>query len=84
MDKNDIYYCKLLFFSKNKLIKFLIKHTSKTASNKEEIPYFVIENDNYILSYLNSLSEIRGTDTIYMENLRAVKFKEIMLYLIYK
>ncbi|MFE3848500.1 helix-turn-helix domain-containing protein [Flavobacterium sp. LB3P45] len=84
LDKNDIYYCKLLFFSENKLIEFLIKHTSNTASNKEEIPYFVIENDTYILSYLNSLSEISGSDTIYMENLLAVKFEEIMLYLIHK
>ena len=44
LDNEDIYYCKLLFFSENKLIDFLIKHTSNIASNKEEIPYFVIEN----------------------------------------
>lgn len=84
---NDIYYCKLFFFSEKKLQEFLNKHTDNipsNTSNKEEIPYFVIENDAYISSYLNTLSTISTEPSGFMENLLSVKFEEIMLYLINK
>jgi AraC-like DNA-binding protein len=81
---NDIYYCKLFFFSEKKLQDFLNKHTENIPPNKDEIPYFVIENDAYISSYLNTLSTISTETSGFMENLLSVKFEEIMLYLINK
>lgn len=81
---NDIYYCKLFFFSEKKLQEFLKKHTNNIPPNKDETPYFVIENDPYISSYLNTLSTISTESSAFMKNLLSVKFEEIMLYLINK
>ncbi|MGB0983119.1 MAG: helix-turn-helix domain-containing protein [Saprospiraceae bacterium] len=85
LDNDDIYYCKLLFFSENKLKEFLKKH-NYSLSNEDEAPsYFVIENDDYIHSYLNSLSTtIDNTPTVFKENLLSIKFEELLLYLINK
>ena len=75
---------QIIVFLRKKLLEFLNKHPSNIKPNKDEVAYFVIENDNYITSYLNSLSTISEAPTIFMDNLLAVKFEEIMLYLINK
>jgi AraC-like DNA-binding protein len=84
LDVEKVYFCKLLFFSERKLQEFLDKHSNETTYNKDEIPYFVIENDTYITNYLNSLSAISSVSTPFTENFLSVKFEEIMLYLINK
>lgn len=84
LDTEAVYYCKLFFFSEKKLIEFLEKHTQNEETIKDEIPYFVIRNDTYIISYLNSLATITTAPTIFKENLLAVKFEELMLYLLQK
>lgn len=61
LDSDNIYYCKLFFFSENQLIKFLKQHTTLNNPNTDEIPYFIIENDDYISSYLDSMSKISLT-----------------------
>ena len=84
LDTEAIYYCKLFFFSEQKLKEFLEKHSSNKTKIKEESPYFTIQNDAYITSYLNSLSTISNAPPIFMENLLSVKFDELMLYLLQK
>ena len=84
LETEAIYYCKLLFFSEKILKEFLEKHTANTIIVKEDSPYFIIGNDTYITSYLNSLSTISNAPAIFMENLMSVKFEELMLYLIQK
>lgn len=84
LDTEAIYYCKLLFFSENKLKQFLEKHSSSPQFVKNKEPYFIIRNDAYIASYLNSLSTIGTAPAIFMENLLSVKFEELMIYLIQK
>ena len=84
LDKEAIYFCKLFFFSEKKLKEFLDKHTENNQTVKEETPYFIIRNNNYITSYLNSLSTISEAPTVFMENLLSVKFEELMLYLLQK
>jgi len=84
LDVEDIYYCKLFFFSEEKLMGFLNKHHINCNSNNVETPYFIIENDAFIATYLKSLSTISSSPTIFMENLLSVKFEEIMLYLVSK
>ncbi|WP_452221217.1 helix-turn-helix domain-containing protein [Lacinutrix salivirga] len=83
LDTDANYYCKLLFFSDSKLSDFLKKHTSNIQSNNDDA-YFVIENDDYILSYLNTLSTITDAPAIFKDNLLSVKFEELLLYLINK
>ena len=84
LEEEAIYYCKLLFFSEKKLKEFLEKHSENSLTVKDEVPYFVIRNDDYIISYLNSLSTISEAPTVFTKNLLAVKFEELMLYLLQK
>lgn len=84
LDTEAIYYCKLFFFSDKKLKEFLEKHTNNTEIIQDETPYFIIGNDSYISSYINSLSTITDAPSVFKENLLAVKFEELMLYLLQK
>ncbi len=84
LDTEAEYYCKLLFFSEKVLKNFLEKHTKNNITVKEESPYFTIKNDAYISSYLNSLSAINEIPMALNENLLAIKFEELMLYLLQK
>ena len=84
LDTEAIYYCKLFFFSERKLKEFLEKHTNNTEIIQDETPYFIIGNDSYISSYINSLSTITDAPSVFKENLLAVKFEELMLYLLQK
>ena len=83
LDTDANYYCKLLFFSEAKLSEFLKKHTNNLQSTNDDA-YFVIENDSYITSYLNSLSTITDAPAVFKDNLLSVKFEELLLYLINK
>lgn len=84
LDTEAIYYCKLFFFSEKKLKEFLEKHTKHKQAVKENTPYFIIRNDSYITSYLNSLATINEAPTVFAANLLSVKFEELMLYLLQK
>ena len=84
LDTEAIYYCKLFFFSEKKLTDFLSKYTNNVKPYKEEIPYFVIENDDYIASFISSLSSSTFAKNNYSSALLSLKFDEIMLYLLDK
>ena len=84
LDADATYYCKLFFFSEKKLVEFLEKHTENKQTVKDDFPYFIIRNDAYITSYLNSLSIISEAPAIFLENLLSVKFDELMVYLLQK
>ncbi len=84
LDLDASYYCKLFFFSEKVLNEFLEKHIEHKETDKDPTPYFIIRNDAYITSYLNSLSTISDAPAVFMENLLAVKFEELMLYLLQK
>ncbi len=81
LDTEDIYYCKLFFFSDKLLQAFMEKGHIREHANPDESPFFVIENDTYITSYINTLSTIAKDPKVYIEDLLAVKFEEIMIYL---
>jgi AraC-like DNA-binding protein len=84
LDTEAVYYCKLFFFSEKKLTDFLSKYTNDVKPYKEDVPYFVIENDDYIAAFINSLSSNTFTDHSYSDALLVLKFEEIMLYLLNK
>lgn len=84
LETETIYFCKLLFFSEQKVIEFLEKHTNGDYGNKQEIGYFVIENDPFILSYLNSLTAISEIPANHSESLLSIKLEEILVYLFNK
>jgi hypothetical protein len=62
-------------------MEFLQKHT-KIVSIIKTKSYFVIENDDYIITFLNSMSVLNTASSDYTERLLLVKFEEIMLYLL--
>ncbi len=83
LETEGIYFCKLLFFSDLAIKSFLKKYSTLKTSNKEILPYFTIENDQFIESYLSSLTTISNLKKV-NENLLQLKFEEILLYLISK
>lgn len=84
LETEELYYCKLLFFSEKQLKEFLQKHIKENRESKEAPSYFIIENDSYINSYLNSLSTIMTAPVAFMNTLLTVKYEELLLYLINK
>ncbi len=84
LDMEAIYYCKLFFFFETKLRQFLSKYTNDVEPYQEKVPYFVIENDAYIASYLKTLAVICKTSHRSGDTLLNLKFEEIMLYLLNK
>ncbi|PKV51658.1 AraC-like DNA-binding protein [Aquimarina sp. MAR_2010_214] len=84
LDKEEIYYCKLFFFSEQRLKEFLSKHIKHKEQPKETPSFFAIENDSYLTSYLNSLSTIATVPSALIDNLLSVKFEELLVYLIHK
>ncbi len=84
LDTDAIYYCKLIFFSEKILKDFIQKHTENIQTAIDEKPYFIIKNDAYISSYINSLANINETPAVFLKNFLSVKFEELMLYLLQK
>jgi len=83
LDTEMIYYCKLLFFSEKKLTDFLSKYANSKPYS-EDVPYFIIENDEYLASFINTLSSTTFKEQNFSNELLALKFEEIMLYLLNK
>lgn len=84
LDEGDVYYCKLLFFSESRLIHFLKKQNKFHPYEKKSPSYFVIENDDFIHSYLNSLSLAQKKSQGLTDRLLSERFDELMLYLVSK
>ncbi len=85
LNKDLVYFCKLFFFSQKNVEDFLLKHRNSFSfeiNNKAtEPPYFVIINDDYIASFINSLASIQFLGSKFSENILSLKFEELMLYL---
>ncbi|MAN27338.1 MULTISPECIES: helix-turn-helix domain-containing protein [Mesonia] len=81
LDTENSYYCKLFFFSEKVLKDFLKKHPISSKERAQENPFFIIENDNFISAFIDSLSAIGNNQLHQNESLIKVKFEEILLYL---
>ncbi len=83
----DTYYCKLLFFSEAQLkalLKKLPPPHHPSAILESSPAFFIIENDDYLLSYLDSLATVDHAAPDLKERLISIKFEELMLYLLGK
>lgn len=80
------YSCLLFFFSQKNINDFLLKYghlsnpndLNKTTSNS---PYFLIQKDNFIIHFINSIQQIYGLNQTISQKILELKFEEIMLYL---
>ena len=87
LNNDEIYFCKLFFFTNKNISDFLEKHNfliENKGIEATETPFFVIENDDFIHSFVNAISFILNLDSSISSTLLAVKFEEIMLYLSHK
>jgi AraC family transcriptional regulator, exoenzyme S synthesis regulatory protein ExsA len=88
LNNEEIYFCKLLFFTNDNILDFLEKHNylvkkSKKTSDTDQ-PFFIIENDEFIHSFVSSINSILHLKTGANSPLLSIKFEEIMLYLSHK
>ena len=80
------YSCLLFFFSQKNINDFLLKYGhlsnpkdfNKTATSS---PYFLIQKDNFIIHFINSIQQIYGLNQTISQKILELKFEEIMLYL---
>ena len=88
LDSEQIYFCKLFFFTNKNIENFLEKHnyllTKLNEKKTTETSFFVIENDDFINSFVTSISAILRLESEATAQLLAIKFEEIMLYLAHK
>ncbi len=88
LDNEQIYFCKLFFFSNKNVLDFLKKYQYQDVNKKqqlsEQIPFFLIENDDFIDSFVASISSVLKLKNGATIQLLGVKLEEIMLYLIHK
>ncbi len=84
LDNEDTYFCKLFFFSEHVLVNYLKKYEIKEPENKEETSFFIIENDEYISSFLITLSNISLIEDRFSSQMLNIKFEEILTYLLTK
>ena len=87
LDNKHIYFCKLFFFTAQNVTDFLEKHTyllETVHPTSSETPFFIIENDDFIHSFVTSISSILHLKAEATAPLLAIKFEEIMLYLSHK
>lgn len=84
LDNEDIYFCKLFFFSEERLKKFLDKYSTLDYEPGNEQSFFIIENDTYISSFLDTLSHLNNIQAQQAKVMLSLKFDEIMTYLIAK
>ncbi len=84
LDNDDIYFCKLFFFSEQILLDYIKKYDLKEPDVKEETSFFIIENDEYITSFLSTLSSISQIPDKFASQMLSIKFEEITTYLLTK
>ena len=84
VNRGDVYCCKLFFFSDEYLLDFLEKHGSKRTVKQAPIPYWIIENDPYIMTFVKALDAVKVQNKVLRQKLYTVKLEELLLYLLDK
>ncbi|WP_439183453.1 helix-turn-helix transcriptional regulator [Carboxylicivirga taeanensis] len=84
LNQDEVYFCKLLFFSEDRLCRFLNTYNFRQEPVSEDNSYFIIENDAYMALFLQALAKLEEPHTGFQKQLLSVKFDELLLYLIGK
>lgn len=87
LSKNNSYRSTLLFFDNAALSQFFRKHAvliDKISPDpeKDKMPFLVFEKDDFIRNYISSLRFIEQNASGISNRKIAVKFEELMLYLL--
>ncbi|QQQ28927.1 AraC family transcriptional regulator [Chryseobacterium indoltheticum] len=86
---NSSYCSTMLSFDNEALMNFFIKYASfikeKSRSPAKEIkPFLVLEKDDIIKNYIASIKLLHSKQMLISDHVLAVKFEELMLYLLEK
>lgn len=85
LENDQLYFCKLLFFTNKNVTDFLTKYaldrTKSVFNHVKNKSLFIIENDDFIHSFVHCISTILHFNSVANRQLLYVKFEEIMLYL---
>ncbi len=86
---NSTYCSTMLSFDDAALMNFFIKYASLIEKNrrppaKEKKPFLVFEKDDIIKNYITSLKLLHSKQMLVSDPILAVKFEELMLYLLEK
>lgn len=82
---DQLYFCKLLFFTNKNISDFLTKYRFEKpeweSNNCSKKSLFLIENDDFIHSFVECISTILNFTSPSNVQLLQIKLEEIMLYL---
>lgn len=79
---NENYRSMLLFFSNDALLNVIKKHKIAVLKPNKNASVFSFEYDNFMHSFVNSLIDIYKLPAKLQSKLIALKFEELILYLI--
>jgi AraC-like DNA-binding protein len=81
---NGHYRSILLFFDKELLIDFFVRHPQKgqfIQGKRAGSPFLVFEKDGFLINFVNSLSFFLTSGQSLSEELKKIKLEELLLYI---
>lgn len=81
-EKGDMFFSRLLFFTDEDVLKFTRKYGFTLDNKKDYTPTKVFNNDSFILTFVESLSEVHNLSEEMRARIIQNKFEELMLYLV--
>ncbi len=79
---NSDYRSLLFFFSTDALLAFAQKHAIRTAKETNQESVYAFKYDTYLKSFVKGLVDVEKLDPKIQSKLLAVKFEELLLYLV--
>lgn len=85
----DEFHSILIFFDADELADFFVKNKDiiqryQAKGNTNDMPYIAVKKDAFIRHYISSLQLMLHTGTPISKQMKALKFEELMLYLVEK
>ena len=80
--KGGVFFSRLLFFTDEDVLKFVRKYGFSLDNNKDYSPTKVFKTDSFILTFVESLSEVHNLSEDMRPRIIQNKFEELMLYLV--
>ena len=81
-EKGGVFFSRLLFFTDEDVLKFVRKYGFSLDDNKDYNPTKVFKTDSFILTFVESLSEVHNLSEDMRPRIIQNKFEELMLYLV--
>lgn len=89
LSKKKLFKSILIFFDNKTLADFYLKYEADITKIKSKLkltsePYISFKKDDFILNYIGSLELLFKSTPIISEEMKKIKFEELMIYLLQK